>query len=271
MQIQVRSRLNTPLPPDSSVEMASQSSSVRMKSVTDQRQRILSATADPGQLRLMRSADDSGFRSAGAGEKPVSPDPERLMKEVRRGDRNAFKELVETLWAQTLRYACQLTGGDADHAHDITQVAFTRLWEARETMTEAAAVRVWLLRTARNLAVNEHRSSTARVRWHRGSADMSHSPRTPLEETEGSELRADINQAISRLSPRRRESFTLCHLEGLTYREAAEVMAIRQQSVANYLQAAVAELRESLAPFYRAGPSKPDERSRQQFPGDRSR
>lgn len=188
----------------------------------------------------------------------MSSDPEQLMKEVCNGELSAFRELVDVLWSPTLKYVYHLTGGDADHAHDIAQVAFTRLWEARSTLSKAGAVRVWLLRTARNLAVAEHRRMTARVRWHNGSADHARAPRTPLEEAEGSELRTAIDQAVSRLSPRRRESFTLCHLQGLTYREAAEVMGIRQQSVANHVQAAVAELREALAPFYQTAGSPAD-------------
>jgi len=196
----------------------------------------------------------------------MSPDPGKLMKEVVNGDLDAFRELVEMLWSPTLKYVYHLTGGDADHAHDIAQVAFTRLWEARSTLSQAEAVRVWLLRTARNLAVVEHRRMTARIRWHNGSADNARAPRTPLEEAERSELRTAIDHAVRRLPPRRRESFTLCHLQGLSYREAAEVMGIRQQSVANHLQAALAELREALAPFYQVAGSPADVQVDRQSP-----
>jgi len=167
------------------------------------------------------------------------------------------------LWGGTVRYAQQLTG-DLDHAQDVAQVAFTRLWEVRTSISSSASVRVWLLRTTRNLVVNDHRRTQTSSRWATREADLPKSrPRTPLEETERHELRSAITEAVDGLSPRRRESFTLCHLEGLTYREAAEIMGIRPQSVANHLQAALGELRIALAPHYqsRVGPLRRDSAS----------
>jgi len=252
------------------IQMASHDSSAINEPASRNRSRLATNTTGNGQLRLVRPEDVSRFGSDGDEEKRMSPDPGKLMEEVANGDLEAFRELVEVLWSPTLKYVYHLTGGDVDHAHDIVQVTFTRLWEARSTLSNTGAVKVWLLRTARNLAVVEHRRMTARIRWHSGSADGAHTPRTPLEEAEGSELRMAIDRAVRNLSPRRRESFTLCHLQGLTYRDAAEVMGIRQQSVANHLQAAVAELREALAPFYQTTGSPDDIQADRQSPDSRS-
>ncbi|HWV57975.1 MAG TPA: sigma-70 region 4 domain-containing protein, partial [Longimicrobiales bacterium] len=64
------------------------------------------------------------------------------------------------------------------------------------------------------------------------------------------ELRVAILAAAERLSPRRREAFTLVHIHGLSNREVAEIMDVRPQTVANYLQAAIADLRVALKPFF---------------------
>jgi RNA polymerase sigma factor (sigma-70 family) len=70
--------------------------------------------------------------------------------------------------------------------------------------------------------------------------------RTPLATVVEDELSRAIRHAIDQLAPRRREVFTLFHLQDLSYKEIADLMGIRPQSVANHLQAALADLRVSL-------------------------
>src|SRR5437016_4267795 len=54
---------------------------------------------------------------------------------------------------------------------------------------------------------------------------------------------AALDRAIAGLPGRRREAFTLVHVQQLSYREAAEVMGIAPQTVANQVAAALAQLR----------------------------
>ena len=175
-----------------------------------------------------------------------------LMERIRDGDVAAFEDLVERLWARTFAYARHLSG-DRDRAYDVAQETFTRLWQKKADWRPTGSVVVWLLRTARNLVVNDQRKWSVRMRWERRmTRDELPSPRTPLQEVEGEELRAAMERAIAALAPRRREAFTLFHLQNLSYREIAEIMEVQPQSVANHLQAAIADLRVSLGPFFPA-------------------
>jgi RNA polymerase sigma-70 factor (ECF subfamily) len=194
-------------------------------------------------------------------------DEAALMDRVREGDVAAFEELVGRVWGRTFAYARHLAG-DRDRAYDIAQEAFTRLWERRAEWRPTGSVVVWLLRTARNLVVNDQRKWKVRSRWERRAPhEAMPTPRTPLQELEGEELRVAMQRAIDALSPRRREAFTLFHLQELSYREIAEIMEVQPQSVANHLQAAIADLRVALGPFFPAlsPPSHP--RSRRGAPG----
>lgn len=85
--------------------------------------------------------------------------------------------------------------------------------------------------------------------------------RTPLQDIESEEFRRAVLAALEKLPPRRREAFTLFYLRDLTYCEVAEVMGIQQQSVANHLQAALAELRSALGPFNADGRGSNDEKA----------
>jgi RNA polymerase sigma-70 factor, ECF subfamily len=182
----------------------------------------------------------------------MSSDETELMARVRDGDRDAFEAVVDRYWSHILVYARSMTR-DGDAAMDITQEAFLRLWQRREQWVQTGSVRIWLLRTVRNLTISEQRKWKVRNLWAtRASAEGVTLPRTPLQDAETRELRQAINEAVEKLSPRRREAFTLFHLQGLSYREIAEIMEVREQTVANYLQAALADLRESLASFFPA-------------------
>jgi RNA polymerase sigma-70 factor, ECF subfamily len=170
-----------------------------------------------------------------------------LMMAVRAGSAAAFDAIVQRYWEPTARYALHLVR-DLDLASDVTQEAFTRLWQRRGQWESRGSVLVWLLRTTRHLVVSDARKRSVRTRWavFARQEPPAH-PRTPLQELERTELRDAIRLALNQLSPRRREVFVLFHMQGLSYREIAEVMGVRTQTVANYLQAAVTELRCSLS------------------------
>ena len=74
----------------------------------------------------------------------------------------------------------------------------------------------------------------------------------PVLEAAQYDLERAMQRAIDALAPRRREAFTLFHLQNLSYREIAEIMEVQPQSVANHLQAALADLRVALGPVFPA-------------------
>jgi RNA polymerase sigma-70 factor, ECF subfamily len=187
---------------------------------------------------------------SGEGDRRRDFDKAEVVSRFRRGDSAAFEEILERYWRCTLLHA-QYLARDGDAALDFTQEAFARLWKQRERWAPSGSIRVWLFRTVRNLVISEQRKWKVRHLWaSRSGPDERRSPRTPLQDTEAGELRYAIARAVEQLSPRRREAFTLFHVQGLSYREVAAVMGVREQSVANYLRAALADLRESLAAHF---------------------
>lgn len=200
-----------------------------------------------------RTSDDrpGGVVRLGAPHACDLVDDAELMERVRRGDREAFAEVVARRWRGVLVYARQLAG-ELDLAEDLAQEAFAALWQHR-TRFRGGSVNVWLLRTVRHQFVSRQRRNRTHARWAASESEKPlASPRTPLQEVETRELRAAILDALSKLSPRRREAFTLVHLHGLSNKEVAEIMEVRPQTVANYLQAAIADLRNLLRSYFPA-------------------
>ncbi|MBI4539559.1 MAG: RNA polymerase sigma-70 factor, partial [Gemmatimonadetes bacterium] len=166
------------------------------------------------------------------------------------GDSQALETALTRYWPALVAYASTIVG-HRDSAEDIVQEAFIRLWEKRRTWKPVRCLKPLLLRIARNLAVSERRRQRVLRAWaatlttqdsRRGSSP------SPMESMEAEERERAFARAIEDLPPRRREVFTLSRFQQLSYREIAEVMGISQQTVANQMSAALAELRRALRP-----------------------
>jgi RNA polymerase sigma-70 factor (ECF subfamily) len=81
----------------------------------------------------------------------------QLMNGVRRGDENAFEELMERHQDAIRRHLIR-TVRDADAAGDLTQEVFLRTWRRAEQWDGRGEVLAWLYRIATNLALNHLRS-----------------------------------------------------------------------------------------------------------------
>ncbi|UCC74045.1 MAG: RNA polymerase sigma-70 factor [Gemmatimonadota bacterium] len=171
-----------------------------------------------------------------------------LLSRIQEGDTRALEILLERYWAPVVRYVATILGS-RDAAEDVAQDTFVRLWERREAWKLEGSVRALLFRMARNLSLDELRRRSAREGTLRVALDAP-SLRSPDRDLESYEFRALIVKAVDSLPPRRRQVFILVRHYGLSYREAADVLDLSPQTVANHLSLALADLRESLAPHF---------------------
>jgi len=169
-----------------------------------------------------------------------------LLRRLVAGEASALDELLDHYWSPLVSYAGGIVGS-WDLAQDVTQEAFVRLWERRESWTGEGSVQALLYRIVRNLAL-DLRKARAReeVRTQEVAGGVNSVP-TPLELTASVEFERAFRSALDSLSPRRREVYELVRLEGLSYREVGEILEIAPQTVANHLSAAMAFLRERLS------------------------
>jgi RNA polymerase sigma-70 factor, ECF subfamily len=164
-------------------------------------------------------------------------------------DADALDEILQLYWAPIVTYAARFLDGE-DAAEDAAQHAFLELWRNRSEWQFTGSVLAYLHRVARNAALNERRRTSIRQRL--GAVlrrEPAARPARPDELAERGELQVAADLAIAALPERRREVFILVRFQGLSYREAADVLGISTQTVANHLSAALAQLRTSLADF----------------------
>ncbi len=177
------------------------------------------------------------------------PEDARLLDGIRASEPRALEESMRLYWGPLMHYA-RAIAPDSDTAEDAVQEAFIRLWSRRRRWTMSGNLRGLLFRVVRNLLLNQRRSSQARQRWlqHLARRPLPVPP-SPAEESEVRDLAAAVDRAIQALPTRRREVFVLVRKSGLSYQEAADILGLSRQTVANQMSAALSTLRQALEPY----------------------
>jgi len=172
-----------------------------------------------------------------------------LAERIRRGDEAALDRLLESHWSPLVAYVAGRVR-DVELAKDIAQEAFVRLWERRHAIDPSRSVVAYLYQVARRRAIDELRRQDVHARWaerERWVASGATAQDAPLTRLAEAEALAAVARAIAVLPARRREAFTLVHVQDLSYRQAADVMGTAPQTVANQVTAALAQLRRELS------------------------
>lgn len=168
-----------------------------------------------------------------------------------------FAAFVERLARTLLRDARAITvkqGLPAHEAEDLLQDGLAVLADRWETARVArSGPRAYLYGVMRNLARGRRRGRTANERFHRevqrlpdDAAGPPVDGRTPEDEAV---FRCDVerlDQALTRLTPDRREVVVLVHLRELEVAEAAVLLGKRESAVRTLLSKALKDLRTYL-------------------------
>jgi RNA polymerase sigma-70 factor (ECF subfamily) len=138
---------------------------------------------------------------------------------VRAGERvNGFRDGVEATIPALRRYARALTR-DRDVADDLVQDALVRALRS-ERLFHGGDIRKWLYTILTNLNRNRLRSLARRP------------PAVPIEEFDAAQQAGpeaggrDIDRALGTLTDDQRAALLLVVLEGLSYREVAEIQGV---------------------------------------------
>ena len=179
-----------------------------------------------------------------------------LIERCRAGDLAAFEPLVEKYRQRVYRLAYNVLR-DPDEAWDVAQDAFIRAFKALPSFRGDSAFYTWLFRIVMNVARDRARQHAARGRafgtervdekdWDRVLVDQATSPDAHATQVEE---RDRIMRALATLSEPHRAIIMLSDLEGLSYREIAEVLNIPMGTVMSRLHNARRRLRDALGPL----------------------
>ena len=179
--------------------------------------------------------------------RPLTSEAE-LVERARRGDGDAFDQLVRAHQDIAFRTAWLVCGSSAD-AQDAAQEAFVKAWRALGRFRQGAPFRPWLLAIVANEARNRRRASGRRARLtlqlaeERPSGGAAPSPEVALL---AREERAELLAAVDRLGEEQRAAIACRYFLGLSEAETAAVLGCRPGTVKSRLSRALARLEEEL-------------------------
>ncbi|MCL1066717.1 RNA polymerase sigma factor [Shewanella olleyana] len=147
---------------------------------------------------------------------------EILVNQAKTGDKAAFKQLYQRHQGRVYAISFRLSGSH-DHADEICQDCFVRLWQKLDQFNGESQFTTWLHKLSVHQAIN---SMKAKQRfWHRflPSSDV----------TQDAELDASVHyeyhrldKLIMKLPERTRVVFVLSAIEGYQHQEIAEILNI---------------------------------------------
>ena len=173
----------------------------------------------------------------------VQRDEQALIERARRGDAEAFGELVWRYRDTVYTLAVRLVGPDL--APDVTQEALIRAWRAMPRFRGDAALGTWLHRITVNTAWTL-RKRAARLE----TAQLEESIKDPDAGPEHAGVlvgvRADLRAALGQLTSGQRAVLVLRDVYGWTHAEVSRELGITQTTAKVRLHRARKRLRELL-------------------------
>ena len=187
-------------------------------------------------------------------------DPRRsdiaLMLALQAGCLDAFDEIARRWRKPLLGFFYPLTW-NMDDAEDCVQATLLRLWRARERYTPSARFSTYLFQIARRYWLNERsRRRVPQVALDSAPAlpgltfrDFDH----PVGHLLSRYRNERVRRAIAALPEAQRLALILCHFQGMSHAEAADVLDVPIGTLKSRMAAAFAHLRRALGDLLEEG------------------
>ena len=195
---------------------------------------------------------------------PVPPDPDAvLMLRVKRGNREAFAELVDKYKQPVMNFVYRSLR-DETEAEDLAQNVFLQVYKSRSRYKQTAKFSTWLFTIARNLCLNELRRRSRHPaesieETHANNEDQPQrqyedkSQMAPPEKLLHGELAQKIEEALAALPENQRTAILLCRQDELSYEEIAEILGCSLSATKSLIHRGRETLKEKLKPYLETG------------------
>jgi RNA polymerase sigma-70 factor, ECF subfamily len=166
-----------------------------------------------------------------------------LIKDVGKGDAQAFEQLYETTNERVFQYLCRFTN-DRHLAEDLAIDTYAEVWKSAGRFRGESKVTTWLIGIARNMAMNEFRKNN-KMRTQELDEGMSHPP-AQFHACAGTETTQILAEALNHLPISHREILDLVFLQGMNYEDISQIVDIPVNTVKTRVFYAKEKLRNIL-------------------------
>lgn len=171
---------------------------------------------------------------------------EGLMERIRQRDHRAFSLLVERRNEMFYAAAYRMVM-NREEAEDIVQEAFLKLWDKPKAWKagKGAKFTTWFYRIVMNLAVDHMRKSSKQIDFE-PAEDIVATASSQEKDMVDNEEQAAIKKALQALPEKQLMALNLCFYEGVSNKDAAEIMNIKVKALESLLMRAKAGIKNYL-------------------------
>ncbi|MFC2172711.1 RNA polymerase sigma factor [Acidobacteriota bacterium] len=165
------------------------------------------------------------------------PDAE-LVRRARKGDDDAFEELIRRYQRDAYRLALRMTGRHED-ADELAQEAFMRAYTGLKNFKGESSFKTWLYRITINLSINSrNKAKRERDRLQPLEEARVGTDPTNVKDILLKQMRHQVKRAIRHLPVRQRETLVLRLYDEMKFSEIASVMECSEGTAkANFFHA----------------------------------
>lgn len=168
----------------------------------------------------------------------------QLLVDLKRGDHTAFQELYNMYKRPIITSMLRLLKSPV-LVEELVQELFLALWDNRENIDTDRSIRAYLFVIANNMAKNTLRKAYYDKKMRSMLQPFDEQVYVQIDDhIRKKENQALLQQILSYLPSRRREVYTLCKLEQLSYKEAAQRLGITENAVNDHIKKANAQIRD---------------------------
>ena len=168
------------------------------------------------------------------------------MRQVSRGDRDAFAALVEIHAPALERFATRMLV-ERQRAEEVLQETLMKAWqEAARYDPEKARLSTWLHQIAHNLCIDILRRQRREQPLAENAETIIDSDESPESLVQTQETQRQLTSAIGALSQRHRTALILTYYQSLPNRDVAQIMGISVRALESLLVRARRELKTIL-------------------------
>ncbi|EDM34905.1 RNA polymerase ECF-type sigma factor [Pedobacter sp. BAL39] len=162
-------------------------------------------------------------------------DEKSLLVQLKNGDERSFEILYNNYKFRIAGNLFKLLKSD-DLVKEILQELFFKIWESRTHIDTEKSFKSYLFRIAENLVHDYFRKVAKDKRLLNKIVASSSELYLHIEEDMLSKEDAQkLQEAINLMPPQRKMVFTLCKLEGKSYKQVEEIMGINAKTISSHM------------------------------------
>ena len=177
-----------------------------------------------------------------------------LVRIARHSDEEAAREFFEIFHPKLVRFAVIYTSSLHD-ANDLVADVFVKLFRNKRKLEDIKDIQYYLYKAVKNQCITYFKKkksdlSVNDIEWE--ETGYTYEIQNPESEFLTKELASEIEEIVNGFPPKRKIIYKMVVIDGLKYKEAAEILDLSIKTIENHLSLAVKELRQKIRNYLKS-------------------